>query len=187
MRSCSVCGTQMDDSSVICPECGHTPPYVSLSEEDQKSYANHQPSVRPSGISVITTLVCIGAFFNLYDGLSFITIIPLLAVFNLGLAVLQLIVAYGIWKMKTWGANGASLLYVSTIIVSGVIAFILPEIIVGVVITTISNSLPYGYEIDEAAIDAIIRSSLLFSFFLVIAFGVIIVGYTHSRKDLFVN
>jgi hypothetical protein len=122
------------------------------------SYLGGRPLIiRPPGITLITVLVGLGAFFNFQDGISGLSFNIWLALFGLGMAVFQVLVAYGLWYMKSWGGLAAIVLYVVNIIVSGFMVLLVT--------------------------DALLMTRFIGS----LVTGGIIIYYVNSKRDLFVN
>ncbi|MFW9853961.1 MAG: hypothetical protein ACFFFG_02840 [Candidatus Thorarchaeota archaeon] len=113
--------------------------------------------IRPAGITFITVLVGLGAFLNFQDGISGVSLNIWLALFSIGMAVFQVLAAYGLWYMKAWGGITAIILYIVNIMVSGFMAFLVPN---ALIITRFIGS---------------------------IVTGSIIIYYVNSKRDLFTN
>jgi len=111
MRYCKECDSPVNDFEQFCMNCGtkitetaisRTEPYQTGPYERQ--YPGYYPKVaRPTGISILTILIGIGLFVNAIDGISNLSMSPLLGMYSLGIAMFQIIVIYGLWNMKTWG------------------------------------------------------------------------------------
>ncbi|MFW9779569.1 MAG: zinc-ribbon domain-containing protein [Candidatus Heimdallarchaeota archaeon] len=168
MRYCLSCGAKLPAESRFCPDCGReiSQSFSSTTRDSDSIQPAQFPSrymgrrplyIRPAGITLITVLVGLGAVLNFQDGISGVSFNIWLALFSIGMAVFQVLVAYGLWYMKAWGGIAAILLYIVNILVSGFMALLVP--------------------------DALIITRFIGS----IVTGSIIIYYVNSKRDLFTN
>lgn len=169
MRYCLSCGTKLPTESRFCPDCGRditlspmngtSAPTMVHPRQNSVGYLGGRPlSSRPTGITIITVLVGLGAVLNFFGGQSDLSLNVYLGMFSLGMAAFQIVVVYGLWYMKTWGGIAAIALYSFNILTAGVMAFLLD--LQDIFITTFISSLVVGG---------------------------IIIYYVNSKRGLFVN
>ncbi|MHA1214351.1 MAG: hypothetical protein ACTSPG_03600 [Candidatus Hodarchaeales archaeon] len=184
---CDTCGEYKKTVGFFCPDCG-----MRLQDDRARKLALSKPRYspsgyyhgRPTGITILCILVAVGVFQNIINVISNITSIPLFSAISLFFTILQILVIYGLWNMKTWGANITMGTYGFEIITKLIMMVAMPEVITDLVMAD------PGYTGDFASrseVLTIVQTGLTVEFFITLIIGLIIIKYLISRRKYFVN
>lgn len=203
MKFCNYCGAPVLSSVKFCTECGSPIPETGMSSSviSQKGLIPPQPYRpivrRPTGITLIAIVICIRIFMNSQSIVGDITsgrltssaLSSILGLYTLILVVIQVIVVFGLFKMKSWGRKATILMCLVSILGAAVMAFFIPNLIIDMTWQSIDANLS---PIEQAMIgdmyteyETLFRMGLILTFIIETIIGVIIIGYLKSKKRIF--
>ncbi len=199
---CSNCGTQIPKKSaplppVITPSTSYTGEYAKRGDESARYDQD-----RPTGVLVLCVLIGLGIVMNIGGKLlvfSDFSYVPILGIIDLSFVVLQILVAYSLFNMKSWGGIAAIGVYLINIAYT----FIIYVFFVDLIIERAIASSPYMEQLasnpiyvaifrdfKQTTINSIrlsISTSLLSSFLISLIIGILILAYVYSKREFFVN
>ena len=102
------------------------------------TYSSTRPST-PLGVKIICVLGAIGGVFGLFGSLVMFGVSPVLGLFSLVLSVLQIVVVFGLWNLRSWAWTLAMISYGLSILFNlvdfNVLGLLINLIIVGYLIS----------------------------------------------------
>ncbi|MHA1214271.1 MAG: hypothetical protein ACTSPG_03180 [Candidatus Hodarchaeales archaeon] len=182
---CNYCRKTISNPKGYCPFCGK-PIYEHDKPYQPKFYSQREQAItkdRPTGVTILVIFLCIGVLGNFSSGLNDLSDLPIIGLFALIFAFLQIIVIFGLWNMKSWAPSGIVALYSLNIVSSFLMIFIMPPIMVDMVLDELGSLARYA---SHSQIQSIVLGPLFFQFIAALVIGLIIISYIKSKKEYFV-
>ncbi|MFX0125232.1 MAG: hypothetical protein ACFFAE_16515 [Candidatus Hodarchaeota archaeon] len=186
-KFCTNCGNSLLIHTEVCPVCRTNQPKIM---ETSQVIVNHQeiPKLamlkRPFGVTIISVLIGIGFLSNIINITGSFGISPIIGTIDTTLMILQIVLVYGLWNLKKWGANLGMGIYLVNIIYRSILTLFLADFLAEWAWQQFGSSL--SPDLKTAYISAF-KTAFYTQFFIGLFIGIIIISYLYSKRNLFVK